>query len=64
MGDEEDVDGGCFEDVDPEMGDVEVEDWEEGDGEEHVEDEKEAVGVFSDSGKRGGADDKEGCDCA
>lgn len=43
-----------FEDVGAEIADVEVEDWEEGDGEDDVEVEEEAVGPGADDGEGGG----------
>ena len=62
MKDQHDVDGGRFEDVDTEMRDMEIEDRKKHDGEEHVADEENAVGVIAHFRKGGGPKDEEGGD--
>ena len=60
--DEVDIDGSGFEDVYADVRDVEVQDWEDGEGEENVEGEKEAIGVSANSGEGGGEEEEEGDD--
>ncbi|KAI4176201.1 MAG: hypothetical protein LQ348_006047, partial [Seirophora lacunosa] len=60
--DEEGVDEGGFEDVRAQVGDVEVEGGQEGNGEGDVKDEEEEVVFPPDPGEGGGAEDEEAGD--
>lgn len=56
--DEECVDGDGFEDIDTEVGDMEVEDGEQEDREGHVGIEEDAVGKVANFGEGGGEEDR------
>lgn len=60
--DQHNVDGGRFEDVNTQMRDMEIEDRKKHDGEEHMADEENAVGVVAHFREGGGTKDKEGGD--
>lgn len=60
--DQDEIDEGGFEDVDAQVGDMEVEDREDGEGDGDVDDEEEEVVLSPDPGESGGAEDEEAGD--